>query len=48
MSHLSRAMLQTHTGLAVETPETIDGAELRALILGLEALSDLLSQCYLR
>jgi uncharacterized alpha-E superfamily protein len=48
MSRLSRAMLQTHTGLAVETPETVDGLALRALILELEALSDLISHSYLR
>ena len=40
LSHLSRAVLQAHTGLAVETPETVDGTTLRALILEIEALSD--------
>jgi uncharacterized circularly permuted ATP-grasp superfamily protein/uncharacterized alpha-E superfamily protein len=48
MSHLARAVLQAHTGLAVETPETIDGTALRALILELQALSDLLAASYLR
>jgi uncharacterized circularly permuted ATP-grasp superfamily protein/uncharacterized alpha-E superfamily protein len=48
MSHLSRALLQAHTALAVETPETVDGLTLRALILELEALSTLLSDIYLR
>jgi uncharacterized circularly permuted ATP-grasp superfamily protein/uncharacterized alpha-E superfamily protein len=48
LSHLSRAILQTHTRLAVETPETVDGTTLRALILELEALSDLISSSYLR
>ena len=48
MSRLSRAVLQAHTGLAVETPETVDGAVLRALILEIEALSDLLADTYLR
>ena len=47
LSHLSRALLQAHTGLAVETPETVDGTTLRALILEMEALSDLLSTSYL-
>ena len=37
-------MLQAHTGLAVETPETVDGTTLRALILEIEALSDLISE----
>ena len=31
MSPLSRAVLQAHTGLAVETPATLDGAMLHAL-----------------
>ena len=48
MSPLSRALLQTHTGLAVETPETVDGTTLRALILEIEALSNLVSDTYLR
>jgi uncharacterized alpha-E superfamily protein len=48
MSHLARAVLHAHTGLAVETPETIDGTALRALILELQALSDLLAASYLR
>ena len=48
MSPLSRAVLQAHTGLAVETPATVDGATLRALILEIEALSTLLSDTYLR
>jgi uncharacterized alpha-E superfamily protein len=48
LSHLSRAILQAHTRLAVETPETVDGTALRALILEFEALSDLISNSYLR
>jgi uncharacterized alpha-E superfamily protein len=48
LSHLSRAVLQAHTRLAVETPETVDGTSLRALILELEALSNLVSDSYLR
>jgi uncharacterized alpha-E superfamily protein len=48
MSHLSRALLQAHTRLAVETPETLDGTTLRALILEMEALSNLISDTYLR
>ena len=48
LSHLSRGVLQAHTGLAVETPETVDGTTLRALILEIEALSDLISSSYLR
>jgi uncharacterized alpha-E superfamily protein len=48
MSKLSRTVLQAHTGLAVETPETVDGTLLRGLMLEIEALSDLLSLTYLR
>jgi uncharacterized alpha-E superfamily protein len=48
LSPLSRAVLQVHTGLAVETPETVDGPRLRALIREVEALSDLISLTYLR
>ena len=48
MSPLSRAVLQTHTGLAVETPAGIDGARLTALIREIEALSTLISDTYLR
>jgi uncharacterized circularly permuted ATP-grasp superfamily protein/uncharacterized alpha-E superfamily protein len=48
MSPLARGILQTRTGLAVRTPETIDGTVLGALIVELEALSELLSQTYLR
>lgn len=47
LSHLSRAVLQAHTGLAVETPETVDSTTLRALILEIEALSDLVATSYL-
>jgi len=48
MSALSRALLQTHTGLAVQSPETLDGAALLALRHDIEALSDLLAAAYLR
>ena len=48
MSPLSRAVLQAHTGLAVETPATLDGATLSALIHEIETLSTLLSDTYLR
>lgn len=48
MSSLSRAVLQVHTDLAVETPETLDGDRMREIILKLEGLSDLLSTSYLR
>jgi uncharacterized alpha-E superfamily protein len=48
MSALSRAVLQLHTGLAVRLPEDLGSAELRALIGEIEALSDLISQTYLR
>ena len=48
MSPLSRAVLQAHTALAVQTPESVDGATLRALIVELESLSNLVSESYLR
>jgi uncharacterized alpha-E superfamily protein len=48
MSPLARATLETHTGLTVRTPETVDAAALGALIVELEMLSELLSQTYLR
>ena len=48
MSPLSRAVLQTHTGLAVETPATLDGDMLHALVREIEALSTLVSDTYLR
>jgi uncharacterized alpha-E superfamily protein len=47
MSPLSRAVLQAHTGLAVETPATIDGARLTELIREVEGLSTLVSDTYL-
>ncbi len=48
MSALSRAALQAHTALAVQTPDILDGEALRALIVELEAVSDLVSATYLR
>lgn len=48
MSPLSRRALQIHTGLAVETPETIDSDVLRAVIGDIAGLSNLLSDTYLR
>ncbi len=48
MSPLSRAALQTHTALAVATPETVDSAALRALVDDIQALSNLVSDTYLR
>lgn len=47
MSSLSRAVLQAHTGLAIETPETVDPARLRALAGEIAALSNLISDSYL-
>jgi uncharacterized alpha-E superfamily protein len=48
LSPLSRAVLQAHTSLAVETPATLDRPRLHTLIGELEALSTLLSDTYLR
>ncbi len=47
-SPLSRATLQAHTGLAVRTPETVDGTALRRLVVELEGVSNLVSETYLR
>jgi uncharacterized alpha-E superfamily protein len=48
MSPLARATLQAHTALAVRTPDTLDAAALRGLVVELEALSNLLADSYLR
>ncbi len=48
MSPLSRAVLRAQAGLAVLTPEALDGAALVALGAEIEALSELLSVAYLR
>ncbi len=48
LSQLSRAVLRTHTALAVETPGTLDEVSLPALRLRIGDLSELLSQAYLR
>ncbi len=48
MSPLSRAILEIHTALAVESPETLGAPVFEALILRLEALHDLISDSYLR
>ena len=48
MSPLSRAILEAHTALAVETPETLSSPVFEALILRIEALHELISDSYLR
>ncbi|MBP7000252.1 MAG: circularly permuted type 2 ATP-grasp protein [Amaricoccus sp.] len=48
MSALSRAVLRTHCGLAVMTPEELDGARLRGVADEIEAVSELLSDAYMR
>ncbi|MFT3972642.1 MAG: circularly permuted type 2 ATP-grasp protein [Amaricoccus sp.] len=48
MSPLSRRVLQIHTGLAVETPESVDSDLLRAVVGDIAGLSNLLSDSYLR
>jgi uncharacterized alpha-E superfamily protein len=48
MSPLARAVLAAHTELAVSTPETLDGEALGALWDRIAAISDLLSETYLR
>lgn len=48
MAPLSRRVLQVHTALAVETPETVDTGLLRALARDTAGLSDLLADTYLR
>ncbi len=47
MSPLSRAVLRTHTDLAVQTPETLDTAALRTIRREIGSLSGLLSTAYL-
>ena len=47
MSPLARAALRAHAAIAVETPETVDGAALAALGERLDGLSDLVSGAYL-
>ncbi|MGE0409663.1 MAG: circularly permuted type 2 ATP-grasp protein [Amphiplicatus sp.] len=48
MSTLSRAVLQTHTGLAVRTPDKLDTDTLKSLGGAIADLSDLLTVSYLR
>ncbi len=47
LSELSRAVLRTHTALAVRTPETLTPTMLRALRSRITALSDLLGTRYM-
>ncbi|WP_424933713.1 circularly permuted type 2 ATP-grasp protein [Amaricoccus macauensis] len=47
LSQLSRAVLQVHTSLAIQTPNTLDTKTLRALRLEVESLSDLIGQTYI-
>jgi hypothetical protein len=48
MSDLGRAVLQAHTGLAVQTPDQLDEMGLMALKAEVEALSELISETYFR
>ncbi len=48
LSPLSRAVLAAHTALAVMTPEEVDDTALAELAVEIEAISELLSQTYLR
>jgi uncharacterized alpha-E superfamily protein len=48
LSALSRAVLRCHTSLATETPEGLDTPALLALRDRIGALSDQLTDCYLR
>lgn len=48
LSRLSRAVLRAHAGLATLTPDEVSEAALLALASEIEALSDLLSNAYLR
>jgi uncharacterized alpha-E superfamily protein len=47
-SALARAVLKAETDLAIHTPETLDGAALAATATALAALSDLITDTYLR
>ncbi len=48
LSALSRAVLRAHTALAIMTPDTLDDAALAALGADIAAISELLSETYLR
>lgn len=48
LSPLQRAMLQTHTDLAVQTPETLGTEQLHLLVDGIAGLSDQLATAYLQ
>ena len=48
LTELTRAVLQLHTGLAIQTPNRLDDMSLRALQAEVEGLSDLLSETYFR
>ncbi|WP_111430915.1 circularly permuted type 2 ATP-grasp protein [Rhodobacteraceae bacterium DSL-40] len=47
LSELSRAVLQVHTSLAVQTPGTLDALMLNVLRAEIEALSDLIGATYI-
>jgi uncharacterized alpha-E superfamily protein len=48
MTDLGRAVLQAHTGLAIQTPDRLDDMALMALRAEVEALSDLIAETYFR
>jgi uncharacterized alpha-E superfamily protein len=48
LSPVARCMLEAHTALAIQTPETLDAAALRALRARIWDLSELLAETYMR
>ncbi len=48
MTELGRAVLQAHTGLAIQTPDRLDDLALIALQAEVEGLSDLIAETYFR
>ncbi len=48
LSEFSRAVLRAHTGLAIQTPDRLDGMALAALQAEVEGLSGLLAEAYFR
>lgn len=47
MSELSRAILQAHTGLAIQTPDLVDADALHATRSAIEGISNLVGRTYL-
>jgi uncharacterized circularly permuted ATP-grasp superfamily protein/uncharacterized alpha-E superfamily protein len=48
LSHLARALLRAHTGLAIQSPDQLDDLALMALRGEIEGISDLIGETYFR